>query len=450
MAATIASVGSSYDRQSELKAFDQTKIGVKGLVDAGIWKIPPIFFHPRETTPKISTVAIKIPVMDLQSTHTASMLSRFLLMCYLVIAIANSISSSNLFCDCVQGSNILEADNLKNGLLPRVVDELFDSINFCGEETAYKIKLSMISTLDGEEALKVLCGGIANRAVGETQINAGSSRSHCMYMFTIRKEVTNENRVSSGKVVLVDLVGYVKVEKTGAEGKVLEEAKSINKSLSARGNILEFVHGDKSVAELMDVGRQVLGRRQLLPTVPHLLDSVQVEGTFPDGTKLITVHDPVSYENGNLEMALHGSFLPVPSLEKFPNIESCKLPGELIFRHGYTMLNSGREAVVLKVTNNGDRPIQVGSHYHFIEVNPSLIFDRRKAYGMRLNILVGTATRFEPWDAKSLTLVKIGGMQVIRGGNAIVDSPVTDSNVKTVIESALSLAYKMACQTYAN
>lgn len=200
--------------------------------------------------------------------------------------------------------------------------------------------------------------------------------------------------------------------------------------------ILEFVHdGDKSVAELMDVGRQLLGRRQVLPTVPHLLDSVQVEGTFPDGTKLITVHDPVSCENGNLEMALHGSFLPVPSLEKFPIIESCKIPGEIIFRYGYILLNSGREAVVLKVTNNGDRPIQVGSHYHFIEVNPSLIFDRRKAYGMRLNIPAGTATRFEPGDTKSVTLVKIGGMQVIRGGNAIADSPANDSNVRTVMES---------------
>ncbi|XP_052620857.1 1-aminocyclopropane-1-carboxylate oxidase homolog 1-like [Lactuca sativa] len=72
MAATIASVGSSYDRQSELKAFDQTKISVKGLVDAGIRKIPPIFFHLRDTTPKISTAAIKIPSIDLQSTHRAS------------------------------------------------------------------------------------------------------------------------------------------------------------------------------------------------------------------------------------------------------------------------------------------------------------------------------------------------------------------------------------------
>ncbi|XP_052620363.1 urease-like [Lactuca sativa] len=72
-------------------------------------------------------------------------------------------------------------------------------------------------------------------------------------------------------------------------------------------------------------------------------EDIDVEGTFPDGTKLITVDDPVSCENGNLEIALHGSFLP----------ESCKIPGELNFRHRYIMLNSGKEAVVLKVTNNG-------------------------------------------------------------------------------------------------
>ncbi|GER36362.1 urease subunit gamma [Striga asiatica] len=75
--------------------------------------------------------------------------------------------------------------------------------------------------------------------------------------------------------------------------------------------ILELVRdGNKSVAELMDLRRQILGRRQVLPSVPYLMDSVQVEGTFPDGTKLITIHDPISSENGNLELALHGSFLP--------------------------------------------------------------------------------------------------------------------------------------------
>ncbi|KAL4569280.1 hypothetical protein LXL04_024916 [Taraxacum kok-saghyz] len=174
----------------------------------------------------------------------------------------------------MEGANILEADNRKMGLLPRVVDELFNAINICGETTSYKIKLSMVEIymervrdlfdlskdniqikehkgngillsgvteiliLDGEEALKNLCSGISNRAVGETQMNAGSSRSHCIYIFTVQKEVTNEKRVSSGKLVLVDLAGSEKVEKTGAEGKVLEEAKTINKSLSALGNVI--------------------------------------------------------------------------------------------------------------------------------------------------------------------------------------------------------------------
>ncbi|OIT31398.1 PREDICTED: urease isoform X1 [Nicotiana attenuata] len=198
--------------------------------------------------------------------------------------------------------------------------------------------------------------------------------------------------------------------------------------------VLEFVRdGDKSVAELMDVGRQLLGRRQVLPTVPHLLDTVQVEGTFPDGTKLITIHDPIACENGNLDLALHGSFLPVPPLDKFPVIEDSKIPGQLCFGGGSIVLNPHRKAVILKVTNTGDRPIQVGSHYHFIEVNPSLIFDRRRAHCMRLNIPAGTATRFEPGETKSVVLVRISGKQVIRGGNAIADGPVDDAKVMTVI-----------------
>ncbi|XP_075086984.1 urease isoform X4 [Nicotiana tabacum] len=183
----------------------------------------------------------------------------------------------------------------------------------------------------------------------------------------------------------------------------------------------------------MDVGRQLLGRRQVLPTVPHLLDTVQVEGTFPDGTKLITIHDPIACENGNLDLALLGSFLPVPPLDKFPLIEDSKIPGQLCFGGGLIVLNPHRKAVILKVTNTGDRPIQVGSHYHFIEVNPSLICDRRRAHCMRLNIPAGTATRFEPGETKSVVLVRISGKQVIRGGNAIADGPVDDATVMTVI-----------------
>ncbi|KAE8687389.1 Urease [Hibiscus syriacus] len=205
--------------------------------------------------------------------------------------------------------------------------------------------------------------------------------------------------------------------------------------------ILEFVrNGDKSVAELMDIGKQILGRSQVRSSVPHLLDSVQVEGTFPDGTKLITIHDPIASENGDLQLALYGSFLPVPSCMK-PEMEDKTVPGNVIPKDGMITLNDGRKAVSLKVHNAGDRPIQVGSHYHFIEVNPVMVFDRRKAYGMRLNIPAGTATRFEPGEIKTVLLVSIGGNRVIRGGNGIVDGPVDIANIETVMETVRSEGY---------
>ncbi|KAL0731203.1 hypothetical protein Bca4012_027297 [Brassica carinata] len=200
--------------------------------------------------------------------------------------------------------------------------------------------------------------------------------------------------------------------------------------------ILEFVRdGDKSVAELMELGRQLLGRRQVLPAVVHLLYTVQVEGTFHDGTKLITVHEPISRENGDLKLALHGSFLPVPSLDKFPEAHDEVTPGDIIYGDGSIIINHGRKAVVLKVVNTGDRPVQVGSHYHFIEVNPLLVFDRRRAVGMRLNIPAGTAVRFEPGERKSVVLVNIGGNKVIRGGNGIVDGLVDDVNWTVLLET---------------
>lgn len=200
--------------------------------------------------------------------------------------------------------------------------------------------------------------------------------------------------------------------------------------------ILEFVrNGDKSVAELMDIGRQLLGRKQVLPGVHYLLDMVQVEGTFRDGTKLITIHDPISRENGNLELALKDSFLPVPSLDKFPEMEDGKIPGEIIHGGGCIVLNHGRKAILLRVVNQGDRPVQVGSHYHFIEVNPCLVFDRMKSYGMHLNIPAGTAKRFEPGESKHVALVRIGGTRVIRGGNCIVDGSVDDGKLKEVMEA---------------
>ncbi|XP_057949533.1 urease [Malania oleifera] len=206
--------------------------------------------------------------------------------------------------------------------------------------------------------------------------------------------------------------------------------------------ILTFVRdGDRSVAELMNTGKCLLGRRHVLPAVPHLLHMVQVEGTFPDGTKLITIHEPISSEDVNLEQALDGSFLPIPSPDKFPPIEDGAIPGELIVGSGDIVLNPGRKAVILRVRSTKDRPIQVGSHYHFIEVNPYLVFERRKACGMRLNIPAGTATRFEPGETKSVKLVLIGGKKVIRGGNGIVDGRIDDANIEALMEAVCARGF---------
>src|SRR5271165_2307297 len=81
--------------------------------------------------------------------------------------------------------------------------------------------------------------------------------------------------------------------------------------------LLELIRDGKSVADLMDVGRRILGQRQVLPGVPALIHEVQVEGTFEDGTKLVTVHDPIVLADGDLALALHGSFLPLPDLALF-------------------------------------------------------------------------------------------------------------------------------------
>ena len=91
------------------------------------------------------------------------------------------------------------------------------------------------------------------------------------------------------------------------------------------------------------------------------------------------------------------------------------IPGELFIKDGEIELNAGRKTVTLNVANSGDRPIQVGSHYHFFETNPALKFDRKKARGMRLDIAAGTAVRFEPGQTRDVQLVPLAGKRVVYG-----------------------------------
>ena len=190
--------------------------------------------------------------------------------------------------------------------------------------------------------------------------------------------------------------------------------------------LLEFIRDGRSVAELMDLGRRLLGTADVLDGVASMIHEVQVEGTFPDGTKLVTVHHPVVAERGDLTLALYGSFLTPADRPAVghPAVTLAGPAGAVVPATGELVLNDGRATVTLTVANRGDRPIQVGSHYHFVETNRALDFDRAQAYGMRLDIPAGTAVRFEPGETKAVRLVSIAGNRVIQGGNGWATGPV--------------------------
>jgi urease subunit beta len=106
------------------------------------------------------------------------------------------------------------------------------------------------------------------------------------------------------------------------------------------------------------------------------------------------------------------------------------IPGEMLIDDGEIELNAGRETSQLKVANRGDRPIQIGSHFHFYEVNSALDFDREQTRGMRLDIPAGTAVRFEPGDEREVTLVPFGGTREVYGFNAKVEGPLDGKRKK--------------------
>ncbi|MFQ5717099.1 MAG: urease subunit gamma [Nitrospinales bacterium] len=157
--------------------------------------------------------------------------------------------------------------------------------------------------------------------------------------------------------------------------------------------ILEGARDGKSVAELMSYGATLLSRDDVMKGVPEMIHEVQVEATFPDGTKLVTVHNPI------------------------PPLGSGEIPGQISAEDGEIELNAGQPTVKINVSNTGDRPIQVGSHYHFYETNGALEFDRESARGFRLNIPAGTAVRFEPGQSREVELVAYTGARHVYGFN---------------------------------
>jgi urease subunit gamma/beta len=155
--------------------------------------------------------------------------------------------------------------------------------------------------------------------------------------------------------------------------------------------VVEGARDGRSVAELMEAGAHVVTADQVMEGVAEMIHDIQVEATFPDGTKLVTVHHPIR------------------------GAASQDVPGEVVTQDGAIVFNEGADRTVLTVANTGDRPIQVGSHYHFFETNPALSFERERARGMRLDIAPGTAVRFEPGSTREVVLVPLSGKREVYG-----------------------------------
>lgn len=185
--------------------------------------------------------------------------------------------------------------------------------------------------------------------------------------------------------------------------------------------ILEGARDGRSVAEMMGFGSTILSTDDVMPGVAALIPILQVECGFRDGTKLVTIHEPIRPREG----------AGADTLE----------PGALLPLDGEIELNAGRGRVEITAVNTGDRAIQIGSHFHFFEVNRALDFDRAKAHGMRLDIPAGTAVRFEPGQSKTLTLVEFGGDRTISGFNNLTDG---DADADAALRRARERGFKGA------
>ena len=174
--------------------------------------------------------------------------------------------------------------------------------------------------------------------------------------------------------------------------------------------ILEGAREGRSVADLIGYGSTILTTDDVLSGIASMMHIIQVEGVFPDGTKLVTVHEPIRPAPGSAEDIEH--------------------PGAITALEGSIDLNAGRRTTKLTAVNTGDRPIQIGSHFHFFEVNKALDFDRAAAFGMRLDIPAGTAVRFEPGASKEVSLVTFGGRSELTGLNNLTAGRSTDAAVR--------------------
>lgn len=166
------------------------------------------------------------------------------------------------------------------------------------------------------------------------------------------------------------------------------------------GYIIEGAREGKTVVQLIEECNHLLQPDDVMDGVAALLRDLQVEATFPDGTKLVSIHTPIKSDKNSIS------------------------PGAYEFLDEDITLSADRKRITVTVVNTSDRPIQVGSHYHFHEANPALEFDRESTKGFRLDIASGLAARFNPEETVEVSLVEYGGTQEVYGFSGKVNGPI--------------------------
>jgi urease subunit gamma/beta len=188
--------------------------------------------------------------------------------------------------------------------------------------------------------------------------------------------------------------------------------------------VMEAARDGKSVAELISFGSTLLTTDDVMPGVAELMPFVQVEPVLKSGTKLITIHDPIR-----------------PGTKKVDGV----VPGEMATEDGEIEINAGRRTATVSVVNTGDRPVQVGSHFHFFEANRELEFDRAVAFGMHLDVPAGTAKRFPPGEKVEVPLVEFGGSGEVWGLNNLTNGSIRSAATKKLaLERARERGFKGA------
>lgn len=181
--------------------------------------------------------------------------------------------------------------------------------------------------------------------------------------------------------------------------------------------VFELAWDGLSLPEVIARASRILSRNEVMEGVPEIVEQIEVDALFPSGTTLVVVKEPFG-----------------PPGDR-------PAPGEIIPGEKPVEINTGRESVRVTVTNTSAVPVEVSSHFHFFEANRQLLFDRRRAFGMRLDIPAGTSTSWSPGESKTIGLIPFAGARQVWGFGGLVDGPVESSDPEAALLEAVQAGY---------